>query len=411
MSDTELPILSNSLSRRTFLSGAAAAAALSSVAPAGAFGEDNYSYGHRQFAYVGTYPSNGAGIYLYEQNQRSGNLSLVKLASDVANPSFLLASASGNYLYSVNEIGNYLGGSTGSVTAFKVNRQTGDLTPLNTASSGGSGPVFLSLDLTGKFLFVANYGGGNIAVLSVRQDGSLGTPIAVQNDFGNLGPAKATSAPPGSFAVSGHDAPHAHCILVDPSNRYVLQTDLGQDRIYIYSFDARTGSLAPAATPYVPLPPGDGPRHIVFHPNGRWLYSIQEEASTLVLFHFDNSSGKLTQQQTVSSLPPGFAGTSFASELQIGGDGRVLYASNRLNDTITTFRIGYGGELTFAHETATRGDYPRQFQTDPSGRFLYVGNQRSDNVTVFELEGPLGFPRFTGQYVPVGTPACITFLP
>lgn len=402
---------STSVSRRGFLSGAAAIAAVSTATQASALTIPYFNFGRKQFVYVGTYPDHGAGIYLYEMNQFSGNLSLIKLASDIVNPSFLLASDDGNYLYAVNEIGNYLGGTGGSVTAFKVNKQTGDLRLLNTASSVGSGPVFLSLDATGRYLFVANYGGGNIAVLPVQQGGFLGAPVTVENDLGNVGPAKATSAPQGSFAVSGHDAPHAHCILVDPSNRYVLQTDLGQDRIYVYSFDARTGSLTPAATPFVTLPPGDGPRHIVFHPNGRWLYSIQEEASTLVLFHFDNGSGKLTQQQSVSALPPGFTGTSFASELQISADGRVLYASNRLNDTITTFRVGSGGELTFAAETATRGDYPRQFQIDPSGRFLYVGNQRSDNLTVYELEGNLAVPRFTGQYVPVGTPACITFLP
>ena len=199
---------------------------------------------------------------------------MVQLASTIADPSFLCASASGKNLYATNEISNFNGGTSGSVTSFSVDPQTGDPhLSLNVVSSLGGGPVFLSLDATGKFLFVANYGGGSIAVLPVKSDGSLGNAVDSHVDTGNVGPTVATNAPPGSFAFSGHDAPHAHCILPDLNNKFVLQTDLGQDRIYVYSFNSSTGILTPAATPFVSIPPGDGPRHIFFpFPGGRYLY-------------------------------------------------------------------------------------------------------------------------------------------
>jgi 6-phosphogluconolactonase (cycloisomerase 2 family) len=200
-------------------------------------------------------------------------------------------------------------------------------------------------------------------------------------------------------------------IQADPGNRFVLQTDLGQDRIYVYSFDASDGKLKPiVGVPFVSLPAGDGPRHFSFHPNGRWLYSIQEEASTLVFFRFDPTTGALSSQQTVSTLPPGFKGSSFTSEVMVSPDGRFLYAANRLHDTIAVFSISADGNLRRVSETSTLGDYPRHFQIDPSGRFLYACNQRSDSVTSFRINRSTGMLAFTGQYTSIGSPACITFL-
>jgi 6-phosphogluconolactonase (cycloisomerase 2 family) len=297
------------------------------------------------------------------------------------------------------------------VSAFAVNRTTGDLTFLNTVSSQGSGPAFLSLDATGKYIFVANYDGGSLAVVPINADGSVGAAVDVHLDTGNVGPTTATSAPPGSFAFSGHDAPHVHCAISSPDNKFVLQTDLGQDRIYVYSLDLASGKLTPADVPFVSLPPGDGPRHLAFHPNGRWLYSIQEEASTLAFFSYNASSGELTPQQTISSLPPGFAGSSFASELRFSSNGRYLYAANRLQDSVTVFTVNFRGELKFAGEAATRSDYPAQFTIDPTGNFLYACNQHGDNLTSFRINRETGVPKFIGQYVPAGSPGCIIFLP
>src|SRR6185437_4859214 len=168
--------------------------------------------------------------------------------------------------------------------------------------------------------------------------------------------------------------------------------------IYVYSLDLTSGKLIPAATPYVALPPGDGPRHLAFHPNGRWLYSIQEEASTFAFFSYNSSTGELTPQQTISSLPPGFSGSSFASELRFSDDGRFLYAANRLQDSVTVFTVNFKGELKFAGEAATRSDYPAQFTIDPTGNFLYTCNQHGDNLTSFRINRETGVPKFIGQY-------------
>jgi 6-phosphogluconolactonase (cycloisomerase 2 family) len=399
--------LPNSISRRSFVQGAAAASTIvanTTVAKAFDFGSSP------RFAYLGTYTPNGQGIYLYEANRYSGELQLVKLAAAVPNPSFLCAAPSGKFLYATNEVSNFQG-TNGSVTAFSVDTSTGDLTLINTVSSVGGGPVFLSLDASGKYLFVANYGAGSIAVLPVHSDGSLGTAIDSHVDIGNVGPTKATNAPPGSFAFSGHDAPHAHCILPDRNSKFVLQTDLGQDRIYVYSFNATTGVLTPAETPFVSVPPGDGPRHIYFHPSGRWLYCITEEASTLMVFSYNESNGALTEVQLISALPPGFKGSSFGSEVRVSADGRFVYAANRLHDSIAVFEINFNGELKYVGEAVTRGDYPRQFIIDPTGDFLYSCNQRSDNLTSYRIDRESGRLKFTGQYLAAGSPSCIIFLP
>jgi 6-phosphogluconolactonase (cycloisomerase 2 family) len=199
-------------------------------------------------------------------------------------------------------------------------------------------------------------------------------------------------------------------IAPDPSGRFVLHVDLGLDRIYVWKFDAEHGTLSPGDPPAVALPPGDGPRHTSFHPNGRWLYSIQEEGSTIVLFDYDAEHGRLAPRQTISTLPPNFAGSNFCSEILVSADGRFVYAGNRLHDSIATFSVGPNGELTYIDETWTRGDYPRSFNVDPSGQFLYCCNQRADNITVFKRDHKTGRLTFADHYTPVGNPSMIVFV-
>jgi 6-phosphogluconolactonase len=316
---------------------------------------------------------------------------------------------SGKYLYAVNELSDYEGNS-GSISAFSIQRSTGELLHLNTVNSHGAGPTHMSIDATGRFAFVANYFGGSIAMFPIQADGSLAPASFVHQDQGPLGPLHAIHAPPGSFAISGHDAPHAHMIQTDPENRFVLQTDMGQDRIYVYRFDSDTGQLTSAATPFTSLPAGDGPRHFTFHPNRRWLYSIQEEASTLVFYQYDSSTGSLIPEQTISALPPGFTGTNFCSEIMVSADGRFLYAANRLHNSIGAFAIGADGKLSHLDDTPTQGDYPNHMAMEPNGQFLYVCNQRSDQITSFRVDKNTGRLTFTGDYQPLGTPMCITFL-
>jgi 6-phosphogluconolactonase (cycloisomerase 2 family) len=199
-------------------------------------------------------------------------------------------------------------------------------------------------------------------------------------------------------------------IQSDPSGRFVLHAELGLDRIFVWKFDGGKGVLTANDPPAVELPPGDGPRHFCFHPNGKWFYSVQEEGSTVALFDYDGAAGKLSHRQTVSSLPPGFAGSNFCSEILVSPDGRFVYAGNRLHDSVAVFSVGGDGTLTFVADEPTRGNYPRSFNFDPTGTFLYCCNQRGDNVTAFRIDGKTGRLDFTGLYTPVGNPSCVVFL-
>jgi 6-phosphogluconolactonase (cycloisomerase 2 family) len=376
-------------------------------------------------AYVGTFssplrdvlptqvdlpPGNGRGIHLFRVERATGTMTPAGVHEMGTSPSCLALNTSGTRLYSANETDRSGEDAEGTVGAFAINRADGKLELLNTALSGGAGPTFVSVHPSGRFLLVANYFGGSVAVLPILPDGRVGTASDIKKDAGRVGPTRATNAPQGSFALSGHDRTHAHMIQADPSGRFVLHADLGQDRIFIWKFDDQKGVLTPTETPAVSLPPGDGPRHFAFHPNGRWLYSIQEEGSNIVLFDYNASTGRLASRQTISTLPPGFAGSNFCSEILISADGRFVYAGNRLHDSIGVFSIGLNGTLTFVGEEWTRGNYPRSFNIDPTGRFLYCCNQRGDNIAAFRVDRETGGLYFTGQYTPVGNPSIIVFL-
>lgn len=369
-------------------------------------------------AYVGTYSSpegpegsagKGQGIYLFEVNQSTGALHQREVFKNDSNPAWLAFDPSHTHLYTANETPTYQGAASGSASAYAVDRSSGRLSLLNTVSSEGAGPAHMSVHPSGKYALIANYAGGTVAVLPIRSNGELGPATDVKRNHGAVGPEHAASAPPGSFAISGHEQPHAHMILSDPTGQFVLASDLALDQILIWKIDLEKGTLTPNDPPFVALPPGDGPRHFAFHPNGRWFYSLQEESSTLVLFDYDATRGRLTARQTISSLPKGFTGTNFTSEVLISRDAKFLYAANRLHDSIAWFSIAPNGELTFAGEEWTRGDYPRSFNIDPTGNFLYSCNQRSDAVATFRVNKKTGALTFTGQYTPVGTPAIIAF--
>jgi 6-phosphogluconolactonase (cycloisomerase 2 family) len=247
-------------------------------------------------------------------------------------------------------------------------------------------------------------------VLPILPDGRLGAATDVKRDAGTVGPKTATNAPAGSFAFSGHDQPHAHMIQADIAGRFVMHADLGLDRIFVWKFDDRAGVLTANAPASVALPPGDGPRHFAFHPSGRWFYSIQEEGSNIVLFDYDAAKGQLAARQTVSSLPVGFAGSNFTSEIAVSADGRFVYAANRLHDSIAIFSVGEDGTLKFITEEWSRGDYPRSFNFGPGGNFLYCCNQRGDTIAVFRVDAKTGGLTFTGHYTPVGNPSIVVFL-
>jgi 6-phosphogluconolactonase (cycloisomerase 2 family) len=376
-------------------------------------------------AYVGTFssplrdvlptqvdlpPGNGRGIHRFQVDRVTGDLAPAGVLEMGTSPSCLVLNAAGTRLYSANETDRQGEGQEGTVSAFAINRADGQLTLLNTVRSGGAGPTYVSVHPSGRFVLVANYFGGSVAVLPILPDGGLGTATDIKNDAGTVGPTRSTNAPPGSFAFSGHDRTHAHMIQADPAGRFVLHADLGLDRIFVWKFDGRAGVLTPNDPPAVALPPGDGPRHFHFHPHGRWLYSLQEEGSNIVLFDYDAAQGRLAARQTISSLPPGFAGSNFCSEILVSADGRFVYAGNRLHDSIAIFSVGHTGALRFVGEEWTRGNYPRSFNFDPTGRFLYSCNQRGDNLAAFRVDRKSGRLAFTGHYTPVGNPSIIVFL-
>lgn len=405
-------------SRRWFLGGAALAA-VTSAASAQKQPNQSLPANGRFLAYVGTYSSpqgaegsagRGQGIYLFEMDPATGALSQRALFPNGANPSWLALHPSRKHLYAANETAVFEGAPSGSVSAYSIDEPDGRLTLLNTVSSEGAGPAHLSVHPSGRHVLVANYAGGTVAVLPIRPNGALGPATDVKQDHGTVGPARASSAPPGSFAISGHDRPHAHMVQADPSGNFVLATDLGLDRFLIWKFDSATGKLSAHSPAGVPLPAGDGPRHFAFHPNGRWMYSLQEESSTLVLFDYDAANGSLTARHTVSTLPKGFAGTNFTSEILVTKDGRFIYVANRLHDTIAWFSIDSSGVPALIGEEWTRGDYPRSFTIDPTGNFLYSCNQRSDAIAVFRVNRETGKLSFTGQYTAVGTPAILVFI-
>jgi 6-phosphogluconolactonase (cycloisomerase 2 family) len=361
-------------------------------------------------AYVGTYSigsdNHGEGIYRFRVNLETGELTDRKLASKAPNPTWIVIAPSKKFLYAINEVTDFAGG-TGSVSSFAIDKG-GELRLLNTVSSAGAGPAHMSLDATGKFAFVANYIGGSIAVLPVHADGTLGEAVDVHRDLNMVGPARPANAPPGSFAVSGHDAPHAHMIAADSANKFVLATDLGQDRLYSYAFDGSTGKLAQRG--FLTLLGGVGPRHFAFHPNGHWLYVLTEESSQIVFMSYDPQTGAPAIKQIHSALPPGFEGTSFGSEIAVSPDGKFVYSANRLHDTISIFSIADDGDPKFIGEASTMGDYPRHFAIDPSGSFLFACNQHSDSITTFRIDRESGKLSFTGKYAGVGSPAIIALL-
>jgi 6-phosphogluconolactonase (cycloisomerase 2 family) len=344
-------------------------------------------------------------------NPSDGSLKFIKVFT-TPSPSSIAFDPSKRFLFAVNEISNFNGSkSDGSVTAYSVNSANGNLKFVNVVSSRGAGPAHISVDTSGKYVLVSNYGGGTVSVIPFDQNsGMLGLATDVEMFSGPLGPTKAVDAPPGSFAISGHEAHHAHMAATDPSGNWMIATNLANDRVYVWAFDVNSGRLTPASTPSVAVSPGAGPRHFAFHPNGRWFYVINEEASTMTFMTFDVTSGTLQPQQSLSTLPAGFAGTNFDSEVGLSPDGNYLYGANRLHDTIAVFSIDATGSLTLLGETPTGGDYPRSFAFDPTGNYMYVLNQRSDNIGVLKVDRSTGLLTHTGIYPAVGSPSGIAFL-
>ena len=349
--------------------------------------------------YVGTYTSGKSeGIYLYSLSLGSGELKHIATTRGVKDPSFLTLASSERFLYAVNEVEEFAGKKSGAVSAFAVEQRTGELRLLNQQPSLGGAPCYLVVDRTGKFVLVANYAGGNVAVLPVRRDGSLGEATDVKQDTGS------------SINTERQEGPHAHCIVLDPANRFAYACDLGTDKIMMFHFDSKRGKLIPNTVPSVKLKPGAGPRHLTFHPGGKDAYVINELHATITAFAHDQITGNLKETQTLPTLPSDFTGENTSADIHVSPDGRFLYCSNRGHDSIAAFRIAPGsGKLTFIAHESTGGKTPRNFAIDPTGAFLLVANQGSDNIVAFLRDKKTGRLSATGHVAEVPSPVCLKF--
>jgi 6-phosphogluconolactonase len=345
--------------------------------------------------YVGTYTDGTSrGIYRMTFDPSTGSLSEPILAVETKNPSFLALHPSGRFLYAVGEVSSFEGAKTGAASAFAVDPRTGDLALLNQQASEGTGPCHLVVDKAGKNVLVANYGGGTVAVLPVDADGRLRKASSVRVHEGS-GPNKGRQ-----------EKPHAHGITLDAAERFAFSPDLGADRVFVYRFDADRGTLEPHGA--APVDPGSGPRHLAFHPSGKFAYAINELLSTVTAFSYDAEKGALAAIQTITTLPAGFSGTSWTAEAEVSRDGRFLYGSNRGDDSLAVFAVEAStGRLTATGHAPAGGKYPRHFTIDPTGRFILAGHQNSGTVAVLRLDPATGMPALSGATVKLDKPVCL----
>jgi len=349
-------------------------------------------------AYVGTYTAktNSKGIYEFQLDGGTGKISAAEVAGDTKDASWVVVHPSGKYLYSVNEMGK-----ASTVSAFAIDSRNGKLTQLNQLPSLGEDPCYLSFDRTGKFLFVANYTSGTVAVFPILADGKLGEHTGLEQDSGTLGPNK-----------ERQDGPHAHFIAPSQQNRFVYVADLGLDRVLVYKFDSAKGALAQVGTKAsAELKPGTGPRHIAFSSDEKFIYVVGEMESTVTVFA--NERQEIFRAiQTERMLASGFSGRNDAAEIEIHPNGKFLYASNRGQDSIVVYSIDRRtGMLTPVADVPTGGKEPRHFAIDPTGHFLLAENQLSDSIVEFRIDLATGKLTPTGESLSVPSPVCLVFGP
>jgi 6-phosphogluconolactonase len=338
----------------------------------------------------------GEGIYAYRMDPESGAMELFNTNTGIANPSYIAFNKSGSHLYAVNELKTFQDKPTGTVSAFAVNTDTGELTYLNKKPTGGTDPCHLIVDGAERYVLLANFMSGSVCVLPIQPDGSLGEASDFIQHHGS------------SIDPDRQQGPHAHAVTLDESNQYAYVPDLGLDQTLIYRFNSESGSLEPGEAPSVAVKPGAGPRHIVFHPNGRFAYLINELDSTIDAYQYDSSNGNLLGFQTISTLPEGFTGFSTCADIQVSPSGEFLYGSNRGHDSIAIFKINQEtGKLSCIGHGPTGGKTPRNFAIDPSGKLLLAANQDSDTIVAFRINQQSGELHPTGHVTEVPTPVCV----
>jgi len=398
------------VTRRDFLKAASLLAApaaypYAAKAPAVRAAPQAYAY-----AYVGTYTPNGGGIYLFRMDKASGALTQLHVFDDVRNPSWLALNPAQTRLSAVSETGSCQGRRGGAVISYAIDGESLQIRRLGAVSSAGTTPAYVSVHPSNRFVFAANYGGGSVAVFPVGPDGALGEASDVRPSVGPRHRARGVDDPPGQFAVSDHDSPHVHMVAADPSGQFVIANDAGLDLTLVWRFDAQAGRLLPADVPVVAAPSGSAPRHFAFHPNGRIFYNLYEHDAKIAVYDYDAAKGGLKPKQLVSALPPKFSGSNLSAEILVSADGRFVYVSNRLHNTVAIFAAANDGQLRMISEVWVHADYPRSLTLDPGGEFLYSCNQKGDSITSFRISPATGSLQFTGRFEPVGSPAVMVML-
>jgi 6-phosphogluconolactonase len=353
-----------------------------------------------KFFYVGTYTDGeGKGIYLFKMNSQSGGIDSVRVTENIDNPSYLTIDRNNNYLYAVSEVSDYDENKSGSVSAFKINIKSKELIFINTVSSGGAHPCYVTIDAHSNFVLAANYTGGNICVLPIDENFGLKKASDIAQHSGS------------SVNEKRQSSPHAHSVYLGPENKFAYAVDLGIDKINIFQFNSENGKLIQNDPPFFKADPGSGPRHMAFHPDKGFAYLINELDNKIIALKIDKQNGGLKKIESYPTLPKNFEGTSYCSDIHIHPNGKYLYGSNRGDNSIVIFEIDKStGKLNLIGHESTRGDWPRNFVIDPSGTFLLAANQKSNNITVFKIDVSSGSLTYTGISESLPSPVCLKFL-
>ena len=349
------------------------------------------------FLYVGTYTGgNSGGIYTCRFDTATGKLEPIGVKEGVENPSYLAIDAKRLRLYAVNEVSDFNGQPGGSVSAFAIHAASGELSLINQQYSHGGAPCYLTLNDEGRYLYVVNYSGGNVIAFPIQEDGAVGEAADIATHSGR------------SLNPERQDYPHPHSIVLDPANNYAFVPDLGIDKVMQYVIDRNSGQLSPSQSPWVDIKPGSGPRHMLFHPSGKYAYIINELSSTISVCTYDPQQGALRVFQTIPTVPEGYAGENTAAGIHLTPSGKVLFGSNRGHDSVACYAVDQEtGALSVSDFVHTQGRTPRGFTVDTSGTFLLVANQDSDSIVTFSVDEGNGTLVPKGQPVRIPSPVCL----
>ena len=360
--------------------------------------QQGVTFAEEPIVFISSFASGEQGaIYAFTLDKKSGSLKVLHRTAGVENPFFMAVSPDHKFLYSIYAP-TFGGTENEQVAAFRIEGRSGKLSLLNRQSTKGTASCYLDVDATGKSVLLANYSTGSVGSYSVKTDGSLTEPVSFVQHHGS------------SVDTARQKEPHAHCFVISPNNRFAYSADLGIDQIVCYVLDPATAKLTPNQPPFVRTPAGGGPRHLTFHPNGKFMYVINELKNSVTLFDFVPESGLLTERQTISTLPADFAGTSHTADLKITPDGKYLYGTNRGHDSIAAFRIADDGTLSLLEIQPSSGKGPQNLAVTGDGSLLLCANMPGNNVAVFRINADTGLLTSVGEPVEIPGPSCIRIL-